>query len=46
VKRNFRQEYVTEKEKVARGRKFKKLGECRLKCREQITDEDRENIFN
>jgi hypothetical protein len=34
AKRNLGQEYVTEKGKVARGRKFKQLDECRLKCKQ------------
>jgi hypothetical protein len=35
----------TEKGKVVRGRNVKQIGECKLKCKERITDEDRENIF-
>jgi hypothetical protein len=38
VKKNRGQENVTEKEKLVKGRKFKQLRECRLKCKERTTD--------
>jgi hypothetical protein len=43
--KKLRQEYVTDKGCVVRGRKFKQLGECRFNCKERSADEDRGNIL-
>lgn len=44
--RNLGRTYVTEKGKVVRGRECKLLGNCRMKCSERFSDNDRKKIFD
>lgn len=44
-KRNFGEEYTMESGKIRKGRKCQTLRQCRMKCIDKFSDEDRNMIF-